>query len=205
MAPSTWNDFSTSSRAPIPCREAEQPISAPTMTRMAAAVAYDDVKTKMKRRRINTSALHREVGLLERALATFTADSELRLSHVKHMTSYDAERRGGAAGRREDRKPRRQQRGGQRMQRRKRREVAFIESGVEDVKPTHPNPELHPTATLNEHDTRRQVVAVGRRGNKCGRWRKRWSGPRASARQGHRKIAKRERQAQRRGMLQLEG
>jgi len=131
----------------------------------------------MKRRRINKTALHREVGLLERALATFTDDFELRLSRVKNMTFYNAEKQGGAAGRREDKQPRRQQRGGQRVQRRKRREVAFIESGVEDVKPTHPNPELHPTATLNEQDTGRQVAAVGRRGNKCRRWRKRGEWP----------------------------
>ena len=55
------------------------------MTRMAAAVAYDDATTKMKRRRINKSALHREVGLLERALATFTTDFEPRLCNMKSM------------------------------------------------------------------------------------------------------------------------
>ena len=87
----------------------------------------------MKRRRINKTALHRVVGLLERALA-FTADSELRLSNVWNITSYDVEKQGGgSAGRREDKKPRRQQRGGQCVQRKKQRDVAFIERGVEDV------------------------------------------------------------------------
>ena len=143
MAPTTWNDFSTSSTAPIPCREAEQPASAPPMTRVAAAVAYNDAAPKMKRRRINKTALHREVGLLQRALATFTTDFELRLHNVKTMTFFDAAaRRGAPDDRREKRPRRRQQRGGQRVQRKKRRDVAFIERGVEDVNPSHPDPKL---------------------------------------------------------------
>ena len=52
------------------------------------------------------------------------------------------------------------------------------------MKPTHPNPELHPTATLNEQDTGRQVVAVGRRGNKCRRWRKRGEWPDSKRKSG---------------------
>ena len=120
------------------------------MARVAAAVAYNDAVPKMKRRLINKTVLHREAGLLERALATFTTDSELRLSNVRNMTFYDADNQGGAAGRREEKKPRRQQRGGQRVQPKKRRDVAFIEGGVENVNHSHPDPKLHPTVTLNE-------------------------------------------------------
>ena len=113
-------------------------------------MAYDDAKTKMKRRRINKSALHRKVGLLARALATFMTDFELRLCNTKTVLFYDAEKRGAAAGHghRGGKQPRRHQRGGQRVQRKKRRDVAFIERGVEDVNPSHPDPKLHPTPTL---------------------------------------------------------
>ena len=115
-------------------------------------MAYDDAKTKMKRRRINKSALHRKVGLLARALATFMTDFELRLCNTKTVLFYDAEKRGTSAGHRESKQPRRQQRGGQRVQRKKRRDVAFIERGVEDVNPSHPDPTLHPTVTLNGNE-----------------------------------------------------
>ena len=149
-------------------------------------MAYNDAAPKMKRRRINKTALHREVGLLERALVTFTTDFELRLSNVRNMTFYDAEKQGGAAGHRNEKKPRRQQRGGQRVQRKKRRDVAFIERGVEDVNPSHPDPKLHPTLTLegSKQETGGQVAAIGGRGNKCRRWRKRGEWPESQRKAG---------------------
>ena len=102
------------------------------------------------------------------------------------MAFYDAEKQGGAAGRREDKKPRRQHRGGQHAQRRKRREVAFIERGVEDVNPSHPDPKLHPTLTLegSKQETGGQVAALGGRGNKCRRWRKRGEWPKSKGKAG---------------------
>ena len=49
---------------------------------MAYNVMYNEAAPKMKRRRINKTALHREVGLLERALATFTV-------RLQQISSYD--------------------------------------------------------------------------------------------------------------------
>ena len=102
--------------------------------------------------------------ILERGLAASVTDVDLRLRHMTMAAFCGAEGRGGAPGSREDKKPSQQQRGGQRVQRKKRQEVAFIERGVEAVKPTHPNHELHPTVALNENeqDTGRQVAVRSR-------------------------------------------
>ena len=43
----------------------------------------------MKRRRVNKTAVHRELGLLQRALATFVGDFNVRLAALKTMTYYD--------------------------------------------------------------------------------------------------------------------
>ena len=64
--------------------------SAPPLTRMVAAVAYDDAKTK--RRRINKSALHREVGLR----AKISSTSPAGYAHVGMPANANA--RGFASG-----------------------------------------------------------------------------------------------------------
>ena len=72
------------------------------------------------------------------------------------------------------------------MQRKKQCDIAFIERGVEDVNPSHPDPKLHPTLTLegSKHETGGQVAAIGGRGNKCRRWRKRGEWPESQRKAG---------------------
>ena len=59
------------------------------MTRTAAALDYAEAAVKMRRRRINKSAVHREMGLLQRSLTTFVADFNARMTALKTMTFYD--------------------------------------------------------------------------------------------------------------------
>ena len=96
MGPTTETTTSTFS-APSPRPRAAAPADAPSMTRVAAvlerrALNDEQVKTKMKRRRIDKAALHRDVALLERGLVVFTADFELRLRAVKQRTFWDFEK-----------------------------------------------------------------------------------------------------------------
>ena len=89
MAPQTERTGQDVHSAAAPGLRVDTSLGAPPMTRMAAALDYAEAAVKMRRRRINKSAVHRELGLLQRALATFVGDFNVRLATLKTMTYYD--------------------------------------------------------------------------------------------------------------------
>ena len=132
MAPQTEKCDDDVDNAAVPGREADKSLGAPPMTRTAAALDFAQAAVKMKRRRINKTAVHRELGLLQRALATFVGDFNVRLAALKTMTYYDE------ATAKELKKVavvatklRRGSRGGARVQKRRRRQAVFEEGGRE--------------------------------------------------------------------------
>ena len=89
MAPRTEKFDDDVDNAAVPGREADNSLGAPPTTRTAAALDFAQAAVKMKRRRVNKTAVHRELGLLQRALATFVGDFNVRLAALKTMTYYD--------------------------------------------------------------------------------------------------------------------
>ena len=92
------NHLTSTFGAPSPRPAAAVPADAPPMTRVAAVVderaerrvlTLDEVKIKMKRRRIDKAGLHKDVALLERGLAIFIAEFELRMGAIKQRTFWD--------------------------------------------------------------------------------------------------------------------
>ena len=89
MAPRHGKFGDDADSATVPGLTVDKSLGAPPMTRTAAALDFAQAAVKMKRRRINKSAVHRELGLLQRALATFVGDFNVRLAALKTMTYYD--------------------------------------------------------------------------------------------------------------------
>ena len=89
MAPLTEKFDDDVDHAAVPGREADNSLGVPPTTRTAAALDFAQAAVQMKRRGINKSAVHRELGLLQRALATFVGDFNVRLAALKTMTYYD--------------------------------------------------------------------------------------------------------------------
>ena len=83
MAPQTEKFDDDVDNATVPSREADKGLGAPPMTRTAAALDFAQAAVKMKRRRVNKTAVHRELGLLQRALATSVGDFNVRLAALK--------------------------------------------------------------------------------------------------------------------------
>ena len=81
----------------------------------------------MRRRRVNKSAAHRETGLLERALAGFVGDFNIRLATLKTLLFYDAtttktEKKVAIV----QKTQKRGSRGGVRVQKKRRRQAKFL-------------------------------------------------------------------------------
>jgi len=110
---------------------ATSPSALPTR-RAAAAGAIDDTKKTQTRQRIDKTALHRDVGLLERSLAAFVADFELRMRAIKQRTFYGATTAKKVATTSKAKRRQRQRglRGGSRAREKKQR-AALISRGVE--------------------------------------------------------------------------
>ena len=130
MAPRQGKFDDDAKNATVPGLTVDTSLGAPPTTRMAAALDYAEAAIKMRRRRVNKSAVHRELGLLQRALATFVGDFNVRLATLKTMTYYDE------ATAKELKKVavvatklRRGSRGGARVQKRRRRQAVFEEGG----------------------------------------------------------------------------
>ena len=132
MAPQTETFDDDVDNAAVPGREADKSLGAPPMTRTAAALDFAQAAVKIKQRRINKSAVHRKLGLLQRALATFVGDFNVRLAALKTMTYYDDAtatqlKKVAVVAQ----KLRRGSRGGARVQRRRRRQAGFEEGRME--------------------------------------------------------------------------
>ena len=89
MAPLTEKIRKDVDSAAVPGLRVDASLGAPPTTRTAAALDFAQAAVKMKRRRINKTAVHRELGLLQRALATFVGDFNVRLATPKTMAYYD--------------------------------------------------------------------------------------------------------------------
>ena len=89
MAPQTEKTRKDADSAAVPGLRADARLGAPPTPPTVAALDYEKAAVKMRRRRINKSAVHRELGLLQRALATFVGDFNVRLAAPKTMTYYD--------------------------------------------------------------------------------------------------------------------
>ena len=95
MAPQTEKLEDDVDNAAVPGREADKSLGAPPMTRTAAALDFAQAAVKMKRRRVNKTAVYRELGLLQRAAGS-SKDHDL-LRRRDGDTAKEGGRGGGKA------------------------------------------------------------------------------------------------------------